>query len=117
MQKAYDGLSGTNSTSETGIQKAAGNSKLTKYIVFMTDGNNNATTSDTNTRTTCTAAKDNGIKIYSIAFMAPDRGQKLLQDCSSGTGYYYKAESLNDLLGAFQAIGQQATASKTLLTN
>jgi hypothetical protein len=49
--------------------------------------------------------------------MAPDRGQKLLQDCSSGTGYYYKAESLNDLLGAFQAIGQQATASKTLLTN
>ncbi|MGV2100749.1 pilus assembly protein TadG-related protein [Rhizobium sp. 21-4511-3d] len=117
MKKAYEDLITTNSQSETEIQKAAGNTSLTKYIVFMTDGENNASSSDTSTLKTCTSAKTDGIKIYSIAFMAPDAGQKLLEACSSGTGFYFKAESMKDLLDAFQKIGEDTGKDKTLLTN
>lgn len=116
MKKAYEDLITTNASSETKVQAAAGNTNLTKYIVFMTDGENNASSSDTATLNTCTSAKTDGIKIYSIAFMAPDAGQKLLNSCSSGAGYYFKAESMKDLLDAFQKIGQDAAAAKTLLT-
>ncbi|MBW9116201.1 VWA domain-containing protein [Rhizobium cauense] len=119
MNKAYQGLQDNITNSEASIQTAAGNTKLTKYIVFMTDGNNNSTNSDTLTRSVCADAKDptkGNIKIYSIAFMAPPRGQQLLDDCSSGAGYYFKAESMGDLISAFQKIGQETAASKTLLT-
>jgi uncharacterized protein YegL len=116
MDQAYKGLTKTGSKSEDKIHQDAGNSKLTKYIVFMTDGNNNSTWSDTYTLATCRSAKDAGIKIYSIAFMAPSRAQSFLNSCSSGAGYYFKAESMDDLLGAFKAIGEEASASKTLLT-
>ncbi|WP_312405823.1 vWA domain-containing protein [Rhizobium sp.] len=116
MNKAYEDLTTTGSGSETKIQSNAGNTKLTKYIVFMTDGSNNSSYSDTYTLQVCTAAKAAGIKIYSIAFMAPTGGQNLLNKCSSGAGYYYAAESMSDLLNAFKAIGEEASASKTLLT-
>lgn len=117
MRQAHNGLKDTAANAETTTQTSAGNTKLTKYIVFMTDGDNNATSSDTNTRAECSNAKTkDNIKIYSIAFMAPSRGQQLLEDCSSGAGFYFKAESMSDLLSAFQKIGQDAAASKTLLT-
>ncbi|WP_313601536.1 pilus assembly protein [Rhizobium sp.] len=116
MKRAFDNLNTVGNGSESKIQSDAGNTKLTKYIVFMTDGANSKTSSDTNTLTICTAAKAAGMKIYSIAFMAPTDGQKLLNKCSSGAGYYYAAESMSDLLNAFKAIGEEASASKTLLT-
>jgi Flp pilus assembly protein TadG len=116
MAKAYADLVTTNSSSETSIHTAAGNKTLTKYIVFMTDGNNNNDSSNTATLDTCTSAKEDGIKIYSIAFMAPTKAQKFLNSCSSGTGFYFKAESMADLLQAFTAIGEEASATKTLLT-
>lgn len=116
MKKAYGDLITTGNGSEAKIQSDAGNTKLTKYIVFMTDGSNNNSSSDTYTLQICTAAKAAGIKIYSIAFMAPTAGQTLLNKCSSGAGYYYAAESMSDLLNAFKAIGEEASASKTLLT-
>lgn len=116
MLQAYNGLKSTGAGSESKIQSDAGNTKLTKYIVFMTDGENNKSTSDTNTLTTCTNAKNAGIKIYSIAFMAPAAGKTLLSTCASGSAYYFQAESMNDLISAFQAIGQNAAADKTLLT-
>lgn len=116
MKRAYDNLITTGKGSESKVQSDAGNSKLTKYIVFMTDGANNSTASDSYTESVCNSAKSAGIKIYSIAFMAPTRGQQLLEECASGGGYYFKAESMADLLAAFQAIGEEASASKTLLT-
>ncbi len=116
MKRAYDNLITTGKGSESKIQSDAGNSKLTKYIVFMTDGANNSTLSDSYTETVCDSAKSAGMKIYSIAFMAPTRGQQLLTKCASGSEYYFKAESMDDLLAAFQAIGEEASASKTLLT-
>lgn len=117
MLKAYTDLQDGIANSEKSIQVAANNNILTKYIVLMTDGNNNNVSSDTSTRTVCEDAKNKEhIKIYSIAFMAPTRGQQLLNDCSSGAGFYFKAESMSDLLTAFQKIGQDAAAGKTLLT-
>lgn len=119
MKQAHTGLLDSPATSEAKIQAAAGNTKLTKYIVFMTDGNNNATSSDTNTLNECTTAKDtDNIKIYSVAFMAPagGRGQTLLKSCASGASYYFQAESMTDLVSAFQKIGQDAAKDKTLLT-
>ncbi|MBB3464003.1 Flp pilus assembly protein TadG [Rhizobium sp. BK377] len=116
MEKAYNGLNSTGGGSESKIQADAGNNKLTKYIVFMTDGENNNSASDTKTLATCANAKKDGIKIYSIAFMAPEAGKNLLSTCASGPTYYFQAESMNDLIAAFQAIGQNAAADKTLLT-
>jgi Flp pilus assembly protein TadG len=116
MKKAYEGLTTTGAQSETRIQQNAGNTNLTKYIVLMTDGENNASSSNTATLTTCTTAKNAGIKIYSVAFMAPTVGQNLLRSCATGNGYYYQAESMTDLLAAFKAIGSEAASDKTLLT-
>lgn len=116
MKKAYDLLSSTGGGSETKIHADVGNSRLTKYIVFMTDGENNNASSDTKTLTVCADAKSAGIKIYSVAFMAPTRGQSLLSQCATGSDYYFKAESMADLLATFKAIGEEASASNTLLT-
>ncbi|WP_026283252.1 pilus assembly protein TadG-related protein [Rhizobium sp. 2MFCol3.1] len=116
MKKAYEDLTTTNYNSETQVHTRAGNNKITKYIVLMTDGDNNSGSSNTATLNTCTDAKNAGIKIYSVAFMAPTGGQTLLRNCASGNGYYYQAESMADLLTAFKAIGSEAAKDKTLLT-
>ncbi|WP_064683214.1 pilus assembly protein [Rhizobium bangladeshense] len=93
-----------------------------KYIVFMTDGDNNNDSSggrsyDTLTKATCDTAKSKGIEIYTIAFMAPPGGQALLQYCASDGSHYFQAEKMEDLLAAFKAIGAKASAQVTRLTN
>ncbi|MGR9374345.1 pilus assembly protein TadG-related protein [Rhizobium leguminosarum] len=93
-----------------------------KYIVFMTDGDNNNDSSggrsyDTATKKTCDAAKSKGIEIYTIAFMAPAGGQALLHYCASDDAHFFQAEKMEDLLAAFQAIGAKASAQLTRLTN
>ncbi|WP_027667778.1 pilus assembly protein [Rhizobium leguminosarum] len=93
-----------------------------KYIVFMTDGDNNNDSSggrsyDTLTKTTCDNTKSKGIEIYTIAFMAPAGGQALLDYCASDDSHYFQAEKMEDLLAAFKAIGAQASAQVTRLTN
>jgi Flp pilus assembly protein TadG/uncharacterized protein YegL len=87
-----------------------------KYIVFMTDGDNNYTTADTETKKWCDAARLDGIEVYSVAFMAPDRGQALLSYCATTSAHYFKAEDAEDLNAAFQYIGERATATATRLT-
>lgn len=93
-----------------------------KYIVFMTDGDNNNDSSngrsyDTLTKATCDTAKSKGIEIYTIAFMAPAGGQALLHYCASDDAHYFQAEKMEDLLAAFKAIGAKAAAQVTRLTN
>ncbi|MNL89721.1 hypothetical protein D3C87_2202230 [compost metagenome] len=49
--------------------------------------------------------------------MAPKRGQTLLEDCAtSETTHYFKAENTADLVAAFKAIGERASAMATRLT-
>jgi Flp pilus assembly protein TadG/uncharacterized protein YegL len=87
-----------------------------KYIVFMTDGDNNYTSADTETKKWCDSARQAGIEVYSVAFMAPDRGQALLSYCATTSAHYFKAEDAEDLNAAFQYIGERATATATRLT-
>lgn len=87
-----------------------------KYIVFMTDGDNNYTSADTETKKWCDAARQAGIEVYSVAFMAPSRGQALLSYCATTSAHYFKAEDADDLNAAFQYIGERATATATRLT-
>jgi Flp pilus assembly protein TadG/uncharacterized protein YegL len=125
-QKQVDALKGGGGTSSTGAMNAA-YTKLsadtektehkrvngqypTKYIILMTDGNNNNTSDDGATETICKNAKDAKMEVYGVAFMAPARGQKLLKACVSSPENYFAAEEMSELVDAFKAIGDRASA-------
>ncbi|MGG6897806.1 VWA domain-containing protein [Rhizobium sp. BR 315] len=114
MKKAYNSVA---STTEATAQSNGGNKSFQKYIVLMTDGENNDTSSDQKTLATCKAAKDAGVQIYTVAFMAPTRGQTLLASCASSPSNYFDAQQMSDLVTAFKTIGAQAAKQMTLLTN
>jgi Flp pilus assembly protein TadG/uncharacterized protein YegL len=88
----------------------------TKYIVFMTDGENNNSYDDTLTKQWCDKAKANKVEVYSVAFMAPKRGQDLLKNCASSSSHYFEAEEAAELVAAFKAIGERASAMVSRLT-
>jgi Flp pilus assembly protein TadG/uncharacterized protein YegL len=113
MKKAYNAVT---STDEATAQSNGGNKSFQKYIVLMTDGENNDTSSDQKTLTTCKAAKDAGVQIYAVAFMAPTRGQTLLAACASSPSNYFDVQQMSDLVAAFKSIGAQAAKQMTLLT-
>jgi Flp pilus assembly protein TadG len=93
------------------------------FIVFMTDGENSTGSSywnnyaDSQTLSYCTKAKDKGVMIFTVAFQAPDRGKQLLSSCASGSGFYYTADSADELKKAFKDIGEEAVKLVTRLTN
>ncbi|OWV66274.1 pilus assembly protein TadG [Rhizobium sp. R339] len=89
----------------------------TKYIVFMTDGDNNYTSADTETKTWCDKARAAKMQVYTIAFMAPARGQALLSYCATSPGNYFPAGDMTTLLKAFKEIGMKASNQVTRLTN
>lgn len=113
MSAAYDKLS--SSTEDTEHKKKNGQVP-TKYIILMTDGNNNYPADDTTTKETCTKAKAAGMAVYGVAFMAPTRGQQLLQACVSSSENYFAAERMDELVAAFKAIGERASATVSRLT-
>lgn len=98
-----------------------------KYLLFMTDGENTSFDNDTSnwganesdkyTLASCQTAKDNGILVYTVAFMAPTRGQKLLRDCATTPANYYEAKDQASLIAAFNNIGQSAASVVSRLTN
>lgn len=113
MKAAYNKLDA--STENTEHQKKNGQVP-TKYIILMTDGNNNYTIDDTTTKETCTKAKAAGMVVYGVAFMAPTRGQQLLKSCVSSPENYFAAERMDELVSAFKAIGERASAVVSRLT-
>ncbi|MBB4507085.1 pilus assembly protein TadG-related protein [Rhizobium johnstonii] len=125
MNTAYSSLTAKNAAgndAEDAAHKQKTGQMPKKYIVFMTDGDNNNDSSngrsyDTLTKATCDTAKSKGIEIYTIAFMAPAGGQALLHYCASDDTHYFQAEKMEDLLAAFKAIGAKASAQLTRLTN
>ena len=92
------------------------------FIVFMTDGENSTGSNywndyaDKQTLYYCTQAKAKGVTIFSVAFQAPTRGKSLLSSCASGSGYYYDADSADELKKAFKDIGEEAVKLITRLT-
>ncbi|MBB4566520.1 vWA domain-containing protein [Rhizobium leucaenae] len=86
------------------------------YIVFMTDGDNNVASADTNTKAQCDIARNAGIHVYTIAFMAPANGQALLKYCATSAADYFTPQNAADLFSAFSSIATQASKKMTLLT-
>ncbi len=119
MQSAYTALM---ASSETTAQLQKNNSKFSRFIVLMTDGENTGNSStwnkslDTKTLATCTSARADGITIYTVAFMAPTNGQALLKSCAGTTANYFEADDMDELVAAFQAIGEKASERSVLLT-
>ncbi|MBY4615041.1 vWA domain-containing protein [Rhizobium redzepovicii] len=118
VTKALDG-----SDVETQAHAAKGNNNVSRYIILMTDGEMTGNTGvwqqsfDQNVRDQCDATKTAGIKIFTVAFMAPDKGKQLLQYCASPGGNYYEAETMEKLVASFTSIAKEATKALTLLTN
>ncbi|KEQ51468.1 Tad domain-containing protein [Sphingobium chlorophenolicum] len=104
---------------------------VTRYVIFMTDGvmqtddsvySNYAQESywarttassgnSTNNHTarwlmTCNAIKNMSTTIYAISFGAGSTVTDDLKSCSSGTGYWYKADEASDLDDVFRDIGE-----------
>ncbi|WP_075291256.1 vWA domain-containing protein [Pararhizobium arenae] len=116
----------TSSSSEEAKHKNKNGQVPTKYIVFMTDGENNyynnkstsssGDQSDNATKKSCDEAKAAGIQVYSVAFMAPSRGKKLLTYCASSSDHYFAAENAAELTEAFKYIGEKASQQMVRLT-
>lgn len=113
METAYNRLG---KASEDKAHKNKNGQVPTKYLVFMTDGDNNSTSDDTSTKATCTAAKNDGMEVYTVAFMAPTRGQNLLKECASSASHYFQAENMAALVAAFKVIGERTSAVVSRLT-
>jgi Flp pilus assembly protein TadG/uncharacterized protein YegL len=115
FKTAYNAI---NATTENSAHATKNGQVPDKYIIFMTDGDNNYTSADTETMKWCKAARDAGIVVYSIAFMAPDRGRALLEACATtSTDHYFVAENAEDLDAVFEYIGERTTAVDTRLTH
>lgn len=113
MQQAYQSL---NSPSEDQVHQAKNGGTPSKFILLMTDGANDNTNNDATTLSWCTTAKNAGMKIYTVAFVAPNRGKQLLASCSSGTEYYFEASNVPQLIAAFQTIGLKTSKLANRLT-
>lgn len=103
--------------SEDTIHAAKNGKAPARYIVLMTDGENNIASADTKTKKTCDAARANGVEVFTVAFMAPTAGQNLLKYCATSPGNYFPAENTTDLIKAFKTIGEKASEAMTRLTN
>jgi von Willebrand factor type A domain. len=87
-----------------------------KYLIFMTDGENNATKDNTNTLTQCTKAKNAGITVYTVGFMlASNTAKNLLHSCATSEKTYFDAQDGDKLTQAFADIARQTAGSDPLL--
>jgi len=145
MTNALNALKKANAT-EKSAHDGKGNTNFDRYIVFMTDGEMTGYSNrwneaiDNQVRQICLNAKSDGltdaakqklkdgkqltedemapgIRIYTIAFMAPDKGKKLLDYCASGPDYYYEPDNMIDLVKSFGEIARKAAKTATRLTN
>lgn len=115
MDPLFIAAGGTNSTpsmqfalDQLNTQKAyEGNPKWSGHIVFMTDGENNDPSWDTDTIAICDSAKDAGYKIYTVAFAAPKSGEDLLEACASDKKLAFKSKDAKKLKENFETIGKE----------
>lgn len=112
VKKAHNALKHSRENKEH--QKKSGQDPQ-KVMVFMTDGSNNRSSYDYSTIKTCTKAKKEKIEIYTVAFQAPSRGQKLLKSCATDGSHYFNATNTSDLIAAFKKIGA-SVSEKLVLT-
>lgn len=113
FQTAYNGLT---AATEDAAHSAKTGLVPSKFILFMTDGQNDNANIDTATKSLCDQAKAAGIKIYSVAFSAPTIGKQLLSYCSSGSSYYFEATNMPQLVAVFREIGAKTSKLSNRLT-
>jgi uncharacterized protein YegL len=99
-------------------QAKKGNKTSDRIMILMTDGDMTGNSVDwsqrldQNVRDGCAAAKTAGIKIYTVAFMAPPKGQELLKYCN-----YYEPNTMEALVASFKSIADNAIKPVNRLTN
>ena len=113
FKQAYQSLS---SATENSLHQTKNGQVPDKFIVFMTDGENNYASADTATKQWCDSARSAGMEVYSIAFMAPAAGQALLSYCATDANHYFAANNASDMIAAFKYIGEKAVSASTRLT-
>jgi Flp pilus assembly protein TadG/uncharacterized protein YegL len=116
-------LEKVNDATEATLHKNKNGQVPSRYIVFMTDGANthykgatNNTKSDEETKKSCDAARTAKVEVYTVAFMAPERGKTLLQYCATTGANYFEATNMAALVAAFKAIGDRTAAAMARLT-
>jgi len=94
---------------------------VVRALILLTDGQNCCgarypiSLQDANTLATCTALKDQGVLIYSIAFQAPTAGATLMQACASSPSHYFNATT-SELQSVFEGIGTNIQTQALRLT-
>jgi len=109
-----------------------GSSGTKKFAIIMTDGEFNTHMSSTNPLAVgnrsadsedtalahCSAMKNKGIKVYTIAFDAGAAAEVLMQKCANTAGpaeqFYFKATSEAELVEAFEAIAKDIEGLKLI---
>lgn len=113
FKQAYQSLA---SATENSLHQTKNGQTPDKFIVFMTDGENNYASADTATKQWCDAARTAKMQVYSIAFMAPAAGQALLRYCATDSSHFFAAQNASDMIAAFKYIGEKAISATTRLT-
>lgn len=117
------GANGYGTDTETVEQRKNNNTTFARAVVLMTDGEMTGNSASWNSvideavRKRCTLAKAAGITVYTVAFMAPPRGQDLLKFCASADTNYYESNSVDALVTAFAEIAQKISYDPSRLTN
>ncbi len=84
-----------------------------KAVVLMTDGQFNASYassmggSNTQAKAMCDEMRNEGIRIYAVAFQAPNSAKNTLKDCTGDDSRFFDAASGTELLAAYDAIASQ----------
>ncbi len=113
FKQAYQSLT---ASTENSLHQTKNGQTPDKFIVFMTDGENNYASADTATKQWCDSARAAGVQVYSIAFMAPDTGKALLSYCATDANHFFAANNASDMIAAFKYIGEKAVSATTRLT-
>jgi len=95
----YDSIS-------TGIEKLATRGNLRKFIIAMTDGNDNS--SEINEDEAINLAKTNNMAVYTIGFGSGSDETSLQKIAAETGGTYFRAES-TDITAAYQSIQTNIT--------
>lgn len=103
---------------EDNAHEAKNGLKPKKYIVLMTDGENNNASDNNSTNAQCNRAKAQDITVYTVGFMLSSTTAKdFLQKCATSAKTYFDATDGAALSAAFAEIAQQTSGKLPLLTN
>lgn len=76
-------------------------SSFEKYFYFNAEGN-------ALLKSSCDAAKANGIQVFAVAFEAGSNGETVMADCATSVNHYFNTNG-DDLSAVFEAIAEQVT--------